>query len=400
MEFLHLIIEVLKSTLTITCLVMVMLLLIEFVNVRSSGHFMDKLKHKPFLQIVMAALLGLIPGCLGGFTVVSLFTHNMIPFGALFAGMISTFGDEAFFMFAYSPKWTLILAGILFVLAIIFGAIVQVIFRKKSIILENHHFEIHHNETDHHHSGAKLSWFNLKNMTFPRAILIFGLSIYLLFQLSGTFSHDHSVLPELKYQRSNNKAVSSVDHANERVAIISTNENISSTDSSEPAHNHENEEHSFHWENLLFIILTLLTLMIVAFSSEHFLQSHLWEHVIKKHFISILLCTFFVLLFMHLLYYFLDLNEIIQGSNWAKIVILLLAIVIGIIPESGPHLIFIVMFFSGTIPFSVLLSNSIVQEGHGALPLLADSKKHFALMKVIKIIIALALGLLGLLYGF
>jgi hypothetical protein len=402
MELFHIIIEVLKSTLTITCLVMVMLLLIEFVNVSSSGHLMDKLRHKPFIQIMLAALLGLIPGCIGGFTVVSLFTHNLISFGALLAGMISTFGDEAFFLFAYSPKWTLILAGILLLLAIIVGPIVHFIFRKKNVVIENHNFEVHHDETDHHHSGVKLSWGNFRNLTFSRAILIFGLTMYLIFQLSGTFSHNHALMPELKHQNPTSESVESSTVNSERQGEIFSinNESRHDAETVENNHDHQNEEHAFHWENIVFILLTLITLLIVTFSSEHFLQSHLWEHVIKKHFLSILLCTFSVLLIMHLLYYFVDINALIQGNSWARILILILAIAIGIIPESGPHLIFIVMFFSGTIPFSVLLSNSIVQEGHGALPLLADSRKSFILMKIIKIVIALIIGFSGLLIGF
>ncbi|MDL2309092.1 hypothetical protein LJC53_05865, partial [Bacteroidales bacterium OttesenSCG-928-C03] len=105
--------DVVSSTLSITALVMVMLLLVEFVNVSSSGKVMEKLKHKPFLQIIVAALLGLIPGCIGGFAIVSLFTHKLLSFGALVAGMITGFGDEAFVLFAISPQWTFILAGCL-----------------------------------------------------------------------------------------------------------------------------------------------------------------------------------------------------------------------------------------------------------------------------------------------
>jgi len=47
------------------------------------------------------------------------------------------------------------------------------------------------------------------------------------------------------------------------------------------------------------------------------------------------------------------------------------------------------MFFAGQIPFSILLANSIVQDGHGALPLLAESKKSFIYMKLINMIVGL-----------
>ncbi|MCQ2265785.1 MAG: putative manganese transporter, partial [Bacteroidales bacterium] len=87
--YLDLFIDVLRDTLTITCLVMIMMLLIEFVNVGSAGKWMQNLHNRPFLQILLATLLGLVPGCIGGFAIVSLFTHNLMSFGALVAGMIA-----------------------------------------------------------------------------------------------------------------------------------------------------------------------------------------------------------------------------------------------------------------------------------------------------------------------
>ncbi|MCQ2265060.1 MAG: putative manganese transporter, partial [Bacteroidales bacterium] len=141
-------------------------------------------------------------------------------------------------------------------------------------------------------------------------------------------------------------------------------------------------------------------LVVVALSSEHFLQSHLWEHVIKHHFLSVFLWTFGVLAFLKVLYLFVDVNTLITDNRWALWGLMLLAIFIGIIPESGPHLIFVVMFFSGAIPFSILLVSSIVQDGHGALPLLAQSRKNFFLMKGLNMAVGLIVGVLGLLLGF
>jgi hypothetical protein len=73
---------------------------------------------------------------------------------------------------------------------------------------------------------------------------------------------------------------------------------------------------------------------------------------------------------------------------------------IGIIPESGPHLIFVTLFVSGSIPFSILIANSIVQDGHGALPLLAESRKSFLYMKGVNFIVGLLVGITGILAGF
>ena len=76
--------------------------------------------------------------------------------------------------------------------------------------------------------------------------------------------------------------------------------------------------------------------------------------------------------------------------------ILLISAVVGLIPESGPSLIFITLFAQGVIPFSVLLTSSIVQDGHGMLPLLSYSIKDAMLIKFINVMIGLSVG--GCLY--
>ena len=96
-------VEILKHTLMITGFVMVMMLIIEYINVRSSGRWSKPLQKNKWLQLLVAAVLGIIPGCLGTYTIVSLFTHNIVGFGALVTTMIATSGDEAFVMFGMMP---------------------------------------------------------------------------------------------------------------------------------------------------------------------------------------------------------------------------------------------------------------------------------------------------------
>jgi hypothetical protein len=55
-------------------------------------------------------------------------------------------------------------------------------------------------------------------------------------------------------------------------------------------------------------------------------------------------------------------------------------------------MVFITLFAGGMIPFSVLLASSIAQDGHTALPLLAESKKSFVLAKAINIVIGFVIG--------
>jgi hypothetical protein len=68
------------------------------------------------------------------------------------------------------------------------------------------------------------------------------------------------------------------------------------------------------------------------------------------------------------------------------------AVAIGVIPESGPHLVFVRMFDEGAVPASILVASSIVQDGHGMLPLLAESRKEFLRVKLVNVIVGLIVG--------
>ena len=65
----------------------------------------------------------------------------------------------------------------------------------------------------------------------------------------------------------------------------------------------------------------------------------------------------------------------------------------GILRQAG--MVFVTMFASGSLPFSLLLASSIVQDGHGMLPMLAVSRRGFIWVKVINIIVGLIIGLIG-----
>lgn len=127
---------------------------------------------------------------------------------------------------------------------------------------------------------------------------------------------------------------------------------------------------------------------------EHFLEEHLWNHVAKKHVPNIFLWTFGAPLVMAILIEHFNLESWIQQSQF---LILVIAFLVGLIPESGPHMIFVTLFAQGMIPFSILAASSIVQDGHGMLPLLAHSRKAFIVVKIINLMFGLAVRLVGLL---
>ncbi|MHB1686435.1 MAG: putative manganese transporter [Ignavibacteriaceae bacterium] len=108
--------NVIEDTVQITLLVTVMMILVDLINVWTKGKIEAFLKGKAKgTQYVVASLIGTVPGCVGGFTNVSLYLHGLISFGALSGSMISVSGDEAFVMLALFPKWAMILFAVLFV---------------------------------------------------------------------------------------------------------------------------------------------------------------------------------------------------------------------------------------------------------------------------------------------
>ena len=102
-----------------------MMLIIEYVNVQSHGNWQKRLTKNKWQQYLFAAVMGVIPGCLGAFTVVAMYSHGLLSFGAIVAAMIATSGDEAFLMLATIPQTAILITAILFVVGIVSGFLID-----------------------------------------------------------------------------------------------------------------------------------------------------------------------------------------------------------------------------------------------------------------------------------
>lgn len=274
--------HVFKESFKITFFVLVMMVAVDYINVKTKGRLESILKSgKKWKQYIIASLLGAAPGCLGSFAGVSLYIHGMISFGALTGLMMATAGDEQFIMLAMFPKTALIMFAILFLLGIIAGYFTDYVIQK----------------------------FNIKTCT------------------DCEFKQYH---PEEK-------------------------------------------------------------------GYKHYFQDHIWSHIIKGHLIKVFFWTLGALLIIEYGMSFVNLKNITTEYTF---LILLLSALIGIIPESGPHLIFVMLFAKGLIPFSVLFTSSIVQDGHGMLPMLSYSVKDSLLIKIFNLFFGLTIGLIIYLLGY
>ena len=119
--------EITNHAIQITSFVFVMMLIIEYINVLTSGSWQEGLLKKKWIQYLIAAVLGATPGCLGAFIVVAMYTHRLVSFGALAAAMIATSGDESFIMLAMIPKQAILIMGALAILGAVSGAVIDMI---------------------------------------------------------------------------------------------------------------------------------------------------------------------------------------------------------------------------------------------------------------------------------
>ncbi|MCP2604719.1 arsenic efflux protein [Candidatus Aminicenantes bacterium AH-873-B07] len=129
---------------------------------------------------------------------------------------------------------------------------------------------------------------------------------------------------------------------------------------------------------------------------NHYFKEHIWGHILKKHMWKVFLWTFFTLLIIETGLKFFDLESIVKGNYY---LILLFAALVGILPQSGPHLVFVFLFSKGLIPFSILLVSSIVQDGHGMLPLLSFTIKDSIKVKFSNFIFGILIGIIFLSIG-
>lgn len=268
----------------IILMVIVLMTVIDFLELRYRDKIKQTITKKPLNQYLIASPLGAIPGCIDAFLIDSLYMYGLVSFGAVVAVMLSTAGDEAFIMLAMAPK---------------------------------------------------------------TALLIFAISV--IVGVIGGFLSDE-VAKKIKLKRYG-----------------------------QPLH----EVEFFKGTS----------------SFKQFFKEHVLGHILKKHISKLFLWLFFTTLGINFLMKNFDLAMILQPILQNKFLLLIIAALIATIPESGPHLIFLVLYTKGLIPFSVLLVNSIGQDGHGLLPLLSYSVRDTVNVQIATTIVSLAIAVILFLIG-
>jgi hypothetical protein len=320
----------------ITAFVAVMMIAVEYLNVLTRGTFESALRGSPLVQYGAAVALGAIPGCLGAFTVVALYSHRVVSLGAVVGAMIATSGDEAFVMLALFPRAAVGLTLGLAALGLIAAPIVDRLAGRARFAPEScTRMTIHAEECRCFPREALIrQWRRPVN---PRLLLSLGMAGYTLWVVLGG-----SGLPD-----------------------------------------------AWNWVRLTLLLVGAFGLFVVGTVPDHFLQEHLWRHVAVRHVPRIFAWTAGVLVGVAVLARLTDFELLVRESLW---MMLAAAGLLGLIPESGPHLVFVTLYAAGGVPIAILVANSIVQDGHGMLPLLAHSRRDFLRVKAVNLVLGLAVG--------
>jgi len=129
----------------------------------------------------------------------------------------------------------------------------------------------------------------------------------------------------------------------------------------------------------------------------HYIKEHVWRHIVRRHLWRTFLWTFGTLLLVKLGMAEWPLEKL---ASEYTLVLLFLGALVGLIPESGPHLIFVTLYASNLTPFSVLFASSFVQDGHGMLPMLSYSVRDSILIKAFNLVLGLVFSLALYAFGF
>jgi hypothetical protein len=334
---------VFQRALMITSFVAVMMILVEYLNVLTEGRWRAALRGSRWTQYLVAALLGAVPGCLGAFVIVALLIHRSVSLGAVVACMIATSGDEAFVMLAMFPGTALLLTLGLAAVGVAAGAVTDVLVDSPVRERGCDSLDLHPGEPTCDCFDASTFAPQLLQPSAARGVLVVGCGLFVLALVAGTVGPPQ-------------------------------------------------------WDWIRFSLLgaALFALFVVATVPEHFIEEHLWRHVVLQHVPRILLWTLGAMSAIAVLQHLVEAEPLIRESPW---LMLGAAGLLGLIPESGPHLLIVTLYDAGTVPFSVLFASSIVQDGHGMLPLLAHSWRQFLEIKLINLVAGLIAGGLLLMVG-
>ena len=320
------------------------MLVIEYADARWGRGITKHLHVGGFRQLVLAAVLGATPGCLGAFVTVSLFAQRRVTVGALVAAMIATSGDEAFVMFALFPWQALLLTLALAAVGVAAGWATDRFLGKRAKNLDPccSFAEQHPEHCD---------------CLPPHAILTIWKRPSLLRWLITCHDCGGCRAHGPRMARPPRVGLETRDpHLRHRNRTLRRRPPCPKPSCATT------------WSSTCWLAMSRGSSLGPLEPSPSW---PFWKGAF-------------------------DLSSFVSSNRWS---VLALASGLGVVPESGPHLLFTTLYAKGAAPMSILMASSIVQDGHGMLPLLAQSRRWFLIVKAINLAVGLVVGALLLLLG-
>lgn len=289
----------------------------------------DYLRRQKNLQVPIAALLGMSPGCAGAIIVTSAYSSKNVSLGALVAALTSTMGDAAFLLIATKP----VTAAVIFPLSMVAGIIT-------GLIVDRFHKTHIPGRVDEIHSlGPSIQRIRHRDLAFGVAILP-GLALGLIdvFQITpspmiATFGMIVAML---------GMAVILLIWLTSRMQAVSNPK--------DPALSRVAEETAF-----------ITIWVLVAFLGYGYIEA----------FSGLDLATLF---------------------STVAVAMPLIGVLIGFIPGCGPQILVTTLYINGIVPFSALIANAIANDGDALFPAIALNPKAALLATIYTSFPALVLG--------
>ncbi|HFG1951016.1 TPA: putative manganese transporter [Vibrio cholerae] len=300
------------------------------------GHALVSAYHRSRnLQVVIAALLGALPGCGGAIVVTTQFVSGKVGFGALVAVLTATMGDAAFLLLASQPVTGLYVIGIGVVTGCVTGLVINAL---------------------HRDDFMRPTLTELSNKLRTSCCSATSAVSFKAINLQGLF-WKYLLLP-----------ASLVAFASS--FQIDINQVLSLP------------EMSIEWIGALLAVSSMLLWALTQEIEDY--QSTVSEddkirtsHPMQKaaqdtNFVSAWVIIAFLAFELTLHFTGFEI-----GANWGNWGVWMpaLGIVIGLLPGCGPQILVTSLYLSGALPFSAQLSNAISNDGDALFPAIALAPK-------------------------
>ncbi|MGL4394148.1 MAG: putative manganese transporter [Brevinema sp.] len=359
--------------------VAITLFLFGYINFASGGKVIRAIQEKKKLQVLFGALLGLTPGCGGAILIMPLYLKGQVTFGTVVATLVATMGDAAFVLLTTLPKQFILVSLISLVTGVITGYTIDYFKIGSKLNTPISDIELKCNKM----FQEEVTEFQDQNISSPismgklqTAVYFFRHHIgFVIFWIFAVLSLPLGIMNLLQIDFDNAFPI-------KNLGLIG------------------------FWGTIFSILYNLITQKILVDdvlpevkSKQDSFRETLVHNAEETAFV--IMWVFFALFAYEVLITYLNGQEfidfIITKNGYLGVIGGLL---VGLIPGCGPHIILTTLYIQGIIPFSVLVTNAISNDGDALFPLLAMDKRSAFFASLYSTIPAFIVGTTLYLLGF